>query len=123
MLSTVRTSPSVTDAAMARLAQGTKVLAEGGHDHIFRQTFNTVPGEKLSKSYACYFSTSSGPVIGTLYLSSKRLAFCSDYPLCYYPSPGHPEWIYYKVVQIYYKVYIYRKSNDRNYILTLLVDV
>ncbi|XP_059444566.1 GEM-like protein 1 [Corylus avellana] len=94
----LRTSPSVTDAAMARLAQGTKILAEGGHDHIFRQIFNSVPGEKLSKSYACYFSTSSGPVIGTLYLSTKRLAFCSDQPLCYYPSPGHPEWIYYKIV-------------------------
>jgi hypothetical protein len=83
---------------MARIVQGTKVIAEGGHDKVFQQAFNILPGEKLLKSYACYLSTASGPVIGTLYLSTKRLAFCSDNPLCYYPSPGHPEWSYYKVL-------------------------
>ncbi|CAA6668825.1 unnamed protein product [Spirodela intermedia] len=37
------------------------------------------PGEKLRKAYACYLSTPSGPAIGTLYLSTRRLAFCSDH--------------------------------------------
>jgi hypothetical protein len=69
----------MADAAVARLTQGTKVYAEGGHDRI--QTFGTMPGETLRKAYACYLSTSSGPVIGTLYLSTARLAFCSDNPL------------------------------------------
>ncbi|KAI6672576.1 hypothetical protein NL676_000482 [Syzygium grande] len=30
----LRTSPNITDAAMARLAQGTKVLTEGGQDKV-----------------------------------------------------------------------------------------
>uniref|UniRef100_A0A1D1YXF6 GLABRA2 expression modulator n=1 Tax=Anthurium amnicola TaxID=1678845 RepID=A0A1D1YXF6_9ARAE len=94
----LRTSPSLTDAAMARLSQGTKVLAEGGHDKIFQQLFGVFPGEQLRKAYACYLSTSSGPVIGTLYLSNTRMAFCSDNPLCHSPAPGQQEWIYYKVV-------------------------
>lgn len=94
----LRTSPSPTDAALARLAQGTKVLAEGGHDRVFQQEFGILPGEKLLNSYACYLSTSSGPVIGTLYLSTKRVAFCSDYPLCHYPFPGQPQWLYYKII-------------------------
>eukprot|EP00262_Sarcandra_glabra_P004854 TRINITY_DN16097_c0_g1_i1.p1 TRINITY_DN16097_c0_g1~~TRINITY_DN16097_c0_g1_i1.p1 ORF type:complete len:273 (+),score=27.11 TRINITY_DN16097_c0_g1_i1:164-982(+) len=94
----LKTGPSVTDAALARMAQGTKVLAEGGHEKVFRQRFEILAGEELRKSYACYLSTSSGPVIGTLYISTARLAFCSDNPLCYTSSPGHQEWIYYKVM-------------------------
>jgi hypothetical protein len=86
----------MADAAVARLSQGTKVYAEGGHDRVFFQTFGTMPGEQLRKAYACYLSTSSGPVIGTLYLSTARLAFCSDSPLCY-QGPAGQECMYYKV--------------------------
>ncbi|KAG0499045.1 hypothetical protein HPP92_003736 [Vanilla planifolia] len=64
----LKTGPSITDAAMARLAQGTKVLAEGG------------------------------PVIGTMYLSTFRLAFCSDNPICRNVTSSQQDLIYYKVV-------------------------
>ncbi|XP_008808766.1 GEM-like protein 1 isoform X2 [Phoenix dactylifera] len=94
----LKTGPSVTNAAMARLAQGTKVLAEGGRDKVFQQTFGILPGEQLKNAYACYLSTSSGPVIGTLYISTRRLAFCSDKPLCHNVSEVQQEWIYYQVV-------------------------
>ncbi|XP_038682315.1 GEM-like protein 1 isoform X1 [Tripterygium wilfordii] len=94
----LKTSPSVSDAAMARLAQETKVLTEGGHDKLFQQTFEILPGEKLLKTFACYLSTATGPVIGTLYLSTKRIAFCSDNPLYQYLPTGQPQWTYYKVV-------------------------
>ncbi|KAG6784948.1 hypothetical protein POTOM_010662 [Populus tomentosa] len=93
-----KVSPSLADAAIARIAQGTKVLAEGGHDKVFQQTFEVLPGEKLLNAYACYISTSTGPVIGTLYVSSKKVAFCSEYPFCYYSSTGQQQWMYYKVV-------------------------
>lgn len=82
---------------MARLAQGTKVLTEGGPDKVFHQAFQMLPGEKLLNSFACYLSTSSGPVMGTLYVSNKRIAFCSDYPFWYYSSTGNAEWMHYKV--------------------------
>ncbi|XP_042491174.1 GEM-like protein 1 isoform X2 [Macadamia integrifolia] len=94
----LKTSPSLSDAAMARLSQGTKVFAEGGREKVFQQTFQLFLDEKLLKAYACYLSSSSGPVIGTLYISNKRVAFCSDNPLCYYPTPGQKEWLYYKAV-------------------------
>ncbi|KAL6636943.1 hypothetical protein ACP70R_024515 [Stipagrostis hirtigluma subsp. patula] len=96
----LRTAPNMADAAVARLTQGTKAYAEGGRDRVFHQMFGAVPGEQLVKAYACYLSTSSGPVIGTLYLSTARLAFCSDTPLCYQgPANGQPpECMYYKVV-------------------------
>ncbi|KAK4373615.1 hypothetical protein RND71_008999 [Anisodus tanguticus] len=91
----VKTGPSLADAALGRIAQGTKVLAEGGYDKIFRQTFETVPEEQLQNSFACYLSTSAGPVMGVLYVSTAKLAFCSDNPLSY-KAEDKTEWSYYK---------------------------
>ncbi|KAL7208191.1 hypothetical protein ACSBR1_030025 [Camellia fascicularis] len=93
----LKTGPSFADAAVGRIAQGTKVLAEGGYEKVFRQTFETVPEEKLLNSYACYLSTSAGPVMGTLYVSTAKLAFCSDNPLSYKVG-DQTQWSYYKVV-------------------------
>ncbi|XP_039114035.1 GEM-like protein 1 isoform X1 [Dioscorea cayenensis subsp. rotundata] len=93
----LKTGPSVADAAMGRITQGTKVIAEGGYEKIFRQAFETLPEEQLKKAYACYLSTSAGPVMGTLYLSTAKLAFCSDSPLSYKVG-DQTEWSYYKVV-------------------------
>ncbi|XP_021900650.1 GEM-like protein 1 [Carica papaya] len=93
----LKTGPSVADAALGRIAQGTKILAEGGYENVFRQSFETVPEEKLLKSYACYLSTSAGPVMGVLYLSTAKLAFCSDNPLSYKVG-DQTEHSYYKVI-------------------------
>ncbi|MBA0735107.1 hypothetical protein Gogos_018982 [Gossypium gossypioides] len=82
---------------MGRIAQGTKVLAEGGYEKIFGQTFETVPEEQLQNSFACYLSTSAGPVMGVLYVSTAKLAYCSDSPLSY-QNGSKTEWSYYKVV-------------------------
>ncbi|AEC07311.1 unnamed protein product [Arabidopsis thaliana] len=93
----LRTAPSFADAAMGRIAQSTKVFAEGGYEKIFRQTFETDPEEQLLNSFACYLSTSAGPVMGVLYISSAKLAYCSDNPLSY-KNGDQTEWSYYKVV-------------------------
>lgn len=93
----LKTGPSIADTAMERLAQGTKVLTEGGYEKIFRQTFETLPEERLQKTYTCYLSTTAGPVIGTLYLSTEKIAFCSDNPLSYKVNADKTEWSFYKV--------------------------
>ncbi|XP_039059363.1 GEM-like protein 1 isoform X2 [Hibiscus syriacus] len=93
----LKTGPSFADAAVGRIAQGTKVLAEGGYEKIFRTTFENAPEEQLLKTYACYLSTSAGPVMGVLYLSTQKLAFCSDNPLSY-QAGAQTQWSYYKVV-------------------------
>ncbi|KAL9662440.1 hypothetical protein QQ045_027273 [Rhodiola kirilowii] len=93
----LKTSPSFADAAIGRIAQGTKVLAEGGYEKIFQQTFETEPDEKLVDSFVCYLSTSAGPVMGVVYVSTEKLAFCSDSPIPY-KTDGRTEYSYYKVV-------------------------
>ncbi|MCO5574584.1 hypothetical protein L7F22_028372 [Adiantum nelumboides] len=77
----LKTGPNVADTALGRIAVGTKAMAEGGIENVYRQTFEVAPEEHLLKSYACYLSTSTGPVAGTLYISTHKLAFCSDRPL------------------------------------------
>ncbi|KAB2616493.1 GLABRA2 expression modulator-like [Pyrus ussuriensis x Pyrus communis] len=91
----LRTCPSFTEAMMARLNTGTKVLTAGGEEKVFQQTFERLTGEKLLHSYACYLSTSHRPVIGMLYSSDKRIVFCSDFSYCL--CPGNPTLMHYKV--------------------------
>lgn len=92
----VKTGPSFADAAVGRIAQSAKVIAEGGYEKIFQKNFETAPEEQLQKTFACYLSTSAGPVMGVIYLSTAKLAFCSDDPLSY-KTGDQTAWSYYKV--------------------------
>lgn len=99
----MKTGPSITDAAVGRIARGTKVLAEGGYEKVFHNTFENAPEEKLLKYYGCYLSTSAGPVAGVIYLSTAKVAFCSDDPLSYkVPESEEVRWSYYKVCDIFF---------------------
>ncbi|KAK4263115.1 hypothetical protein QN277_028583 [Acacia crassicarpa] len=122
----LKTSPSLTEAALGRIAQGTKVLAEGGYEKIFQQTFETVPGEKLLTCYACYLSTSAGPVMGILYISTEKIAYCSDNPISY-KSDNQTEWSYYKVIIPSHQLKVVNPSSSRanaaeKYIQVVSVD-
>lgn len=123
----LKTGPNMADTAWGKISQGTKLLTGGGFEQVFRQMFETLPDEKLLKSYACYLSTSSGPVAGTLYISTKKIAFCSDRPLSYQSSPGQTAWSYYKVVIPLDKLQAVNASSNPNnpaekYIQIVTVD-
>ncbi|KAK4781052.1 hypothetical protein SAY87_017158 [Trapa incisa] len=122
----LKTGPSFADSAMGRIAQGAKILAEGGYEKVFRQTFETVLEEQLHNSYACYLSTSAGPVMGMLYVSSAKLAYCSDSPLSY-KSGSQTEWSYYKVVIPLHQLKAVNPSSSRanqseKYIQVISID-
>eukprot|EP01018_Ginkgo_biloba_P017257 Gb_22682 [translate_table: standard] len=93
----LKTGQSVPDAAWGKLSLGAKALTEGGFEALFKQTFPVDPEEKLRKTYACYLSTSTGPVAGTLYISTMKIAFCSDRPLSFAAPSGEEAWSYYRV--------------------------
>ncbi|KAL5198160.1 hypothetical protein ABZP36_001672 [Zizania latifolia] len=94
----LKTGPSIADTAMGRIAQISKVIAEGGYDKVFHQTFECLADEKLKKAYACYLSTSHGPIMGVLYLSTEKVAFCSDSPVAYVTEDNKTQSSIYKVV-------------------------
>ena len=82
---------------MGKLSLTAKAFAEGGFESLYKQTFQTDPTERLKKTFACYLSTTTGPVAGTLYLSNANVAFCSDRPLSFTAPSGQQAWSYYKV--------------------------
>ncbi|XP_060209922.1 GEM-like protein 5 [Lycium barbarum] len=93
----LKTGPSVSEAAWGKLNLTVKALTEGGFEPLYKQIFATDPNEQLKKIFACYLSTTTGPVSGTLYLSTTKLAFCSDRPLSFRAPSGQEAWSYYKV--------------------------
>ncbi|PON91823.1 GRAM domain containing protein [Trema orientale] len=93
----LKTGPSVSEVAWGKVKLTAKAITEGGFESLFKEIFATEPNEKLKKTFACYLSTSTGPVAGTLYLSTARLAFCSDRPLFFRAPSGQEVWCYYKV--------------------------
>ncbi|GJW47476.1 GEM-like protein 5 [Tanacetum coccineum] len=95
----LKTGSSVTGAAWGKVNLTAKAITEGGFESMFKQIFApSDPNEKLKKTFACYLSTTTGPVAGTIYLSTARVAFCSDRPLCFTAPSGQETWSYYKVV-------------------------
>lgn len=93
----MKTGPSVSEAAWGKVNLTAKAITEGGFESLFKQIFGSDPNEKLKKTFACYLSTSTGPVAGTLYLSTACLGFCSDRPLYFTAPSGQGAWSYYKV--------------------------
>jgi len=93
----LKTGKNMTDVALGKLSLGAKALTEGGFEALFRHTFSVSPDEKLHSAYACYLSTSTGPVAGTLYISTVKMAFCSDRPLSFTAPSGEASWSYYRV--------------------------
>ncbi|KAK6912923.1 GRAM domain [Dillenia turbinata] len=95
----LKTGPSVSGAAWGKMNLTAKAITKGGFETLYKQTFAVDPNhEKLKKSFACYLSTSTGPVAGTLYLSNINVSFCSDRPLSFTAPSGQETWSYYKVM-------------------------
>ncbi|XP_037436949.1 GEM-like protein 5 [Triticum dicoccoides] len=94
----LKTAPSMSDAAMGKLSLGAKAITGGGFEKLYKQTFASGPDEHVKKTFACYLSTATGPVAGTLYLTNMNVAFCSDRPLSFTAPSGQTAWSYYKIM-------------------------
>ncbi|KAF8390715.1 hypothetical protein HHK36_025242 [Tetracentron sinense] len=94
----LKTGSSLSGAAWGKVNLTFKAMTEGGYESLYKQTFTILPEEKLKRTFACYLSTSTGPVAGTLYLSNAHVAFCSDRPLSFTAPSGQEAWSYYKVM-------------------------
>lgn len=66
-----------------------KIVKEGGRRNIFKHMFNVNEGEKLLKASQCYLYTTAGPIAGILFISTHKIAFCSERPIAVpFPSGG-----------------------------------
>ncbi|KAI3982838.1 hypothetical protein MKX01_010321 [Papaver californicum] len=73
-------------------------LGGGGMQKIFKQTFKVEDGEKLLKASRCYLSTTAGPIAGLLFVSTQKIALCSQKSLAVSSTNGGFIRTPYKVV-------------------------
>ncbi|KVI01585.1 GEM-like protein 7 [Cynara cardunculus var. scolymus] len=94
----VRMGPKLSEIVKGKLKLGAKIIQKGGRENIFKEVFGEMDGEKLLKASQCYLSTTAGPIAGVLFISTQKVAFCSDRSITL-PSPnGHLIRKPYKVV-------------------------
>ncbi|XWS39614.1 hypothetical protein CRYUN_Cryun18bG0070200 [Craigia yunnanensis] len=95
----VRLGPKITETVKGKLSLGARIIQVGGVEKILKQLFSVREGEKLLKACQCYLSTTAGPIAGLLFISSEKVAFCSDRSIKI-PSPNG------ELLRVHYKVLI-----------------
>ncbi|XP_054808087.1 GEM-like protein 4 [Prosopis cineraria] len=94
----VRLGTKISDTVKGKLRLGARILQVGGVEKIFLQFFGVKEGEKLLKASQCYLSTTSGPIAGLLFISTEKIAFCSEKSIKLTSSEGDVMRIHYKVL-------------------------
>ncbi|PIN11666.1 hypothetical protein CDL12_15731 [Handroanthus impetiginosus] len=84
----VRMGPKFTEMVKGKLSVGAKIIKKGGRENIFRDMFGAIDGEKLLKASQCYLSTTAGPIAGILFISTEKVAFCSERSITVHSSSG-----------------------------------
>ncbi|KAF7123596.1 hypothetical protein RHSIM_Rhsim12G0089600 [Rhododendron simsii] len=74
----VRLGPKIAETVKGKVSLGTKILKAGGIEKLFKHHFSVREGEKLLKVSQCYLSTTAGPIAGLLFISTDKVAFCSE---------------------------------------------
>ncbi|RDX94762.1 GEM-like protein 4, partial [Mucuna pruriens] len=90
--------PNISETVKSKLSLGARILRVGGVEKVFKQFFSVGEGERLLKASHCYLSTSSGPLAGLLFISTDKVAFCSERSMKVFTQKGHMLRIHYKVV-------------------------
>ncbi|KAM7482859.1 hypothetical protein LguiB_007442 [Lonicera macranthoides] len=72
--------PKLSETVKGKLSLGARIIKKGGRENIFRDIFGVSEsdGEKLLKASQCYLSTTAGPIAGILFISTCKVAFCSE---------------------------------------------
>ncbi|GMN52599.1 hypothetical protein TIFTF001_021740 [Ficus carica] len=94
----MRLGPKITETVKRKLSLGARILQVGGMEKIFKQLFIAREGEKLLKASHCYLSTTEGPIAGLLFISSEKIAFCSQKSIKFSSTNGELVRARYKVV-------------------------
>ncbi|CAN7125667.1 unnamed protein product, partial [Brassica rapa subsp. narinosa] len=89
--------PNLTETVKRKLSLGAKIIQMGSLEKIYKRLFRVHDEEKLFKAYQCYLSTTAGPIAGLLFISSKKIAFCSERSIKVASPQGDNVRVHYKV--------------------------
>lgn len=87
LLVAVRLGHNLSETVKGKLSIGAKIIKKGGRENIFREIFGVSDGEKLLKASQCYLSTTAGPIAGILFVSTQKIAFCSERSIAVIRAP------------------------------------
>ncbi|XP_058772073.1 GEM-like protein 7 [Vicia villosa] len=93
-----RLGTNISETIKRKLSLGARILQVGGVEKMFMQYFSVIQGERLLKVSQCYLSTTSGPLAGLLFISTEKVAFCSERSIKVFNQKGQMCRIRYKVV-------------------------
>ncbi|XP_065867344.1 GEM-like protein 4 [Euphorbia lathyris] len=93
----VRLGSKITETLKGKLSLGARLI-KVGVNKAFRHLFSVREGERLLKACQCYLSTTAGPLAGLLFISTEKIAFCSERSIKMTSSGGKSVGIHYKVV-------------------------
>jgi len=96
----VRVRTDISETVMRKLSLGARILRVGGVENVFKQFFSVREGERLLKASQCYLSTTSGPLPGFLFISTDKVAFCSERSMKVFTHSGQMLRIRYKVSHV-----------------------
>ncbi|PIA35408.1 hypothetical protein AQUCO_03500054v1 [Aquilegia coerulea] len=94
----VRLGPKIYETVKGKLSLGARIVQGGGVQKVFRRLFSVNEEEKLLKVSQCYLSTTAGPIAGLLFISTEKVAFCSERPLTFTSPSGELVRTAYKVI-------------------------
>ncbi|KAE9611580.1 hypothetical protein Lal_00011687 [Lupinus albus] len=94
----MRLGTKISETVKRKLTLGAKILQVGGMEKFFKQFFSLREGERLLKVSQCYLSTTSGPLAGLLFISTDKVAFCSERSMKVFTREGQMCRIHYKVI-------------------------
>lgn len=80
-----------------KLSFGARILRMGGMQKVFKTLFNVSEKEILLKASRCYLSTTAGPIAGFFFISTRKIAFCSERSLKVSCPNGETAKVHYKV--------------------------
>ncbi|GMP92287.1 hypothetical protein CsSME_00042574 [Camellia sinensis var. sinensis] len=123
----VSLGPNISETVKGKLSLGAKIIRVGGVKKIFKNNFSVRDGEKLLKACQCYLSTTAGPIAGLLFISSDKVAFCSERSIKLSSPTGEFIRIRYKVLIPLEKILRANESQNvkrpsRKYIEIVTVD-
>ncbi|CAK8574265.1 unnamed protein product [Lathyrus sativus] len=122
-----RLGTSISETIKRNLSLGARILQVGGIEKVFMKYFSVMEGERLLKVCHCYLSTTSGPLAGLLFISTEKVAFCSDRSIKVFNKKGQMCRIRYKVSIPVKKIKSVRQSENvekprQKYINIVTVD-
>ncbi|KAF3438402.1 hypothetical protein FNV43_RR21164 [Rhamnella rubrinervis] len=110
----VKLGPKLSETVKGKLSLGARIVQEGGRKNIFKQIFGVKEGEEVLKASQCYLSTTSGPIAGLLFISTEKIAFCSERPITFSSATGKLIRTPYRVVIPVKKIKKANQSEDVN---------